>query len=165
MICFSLGSNLGNKLEYLQQAVLLLQEAFGEALMMSSVYETEGWGVEGHPAYLNAVIAFKTLLAPEAVLDTILAIEKKFGRQRNPGIVEPRTIDIDILFYDDIILKKENLTIPHPLLKYRKFVLLPLSEILGDYVHPGYGVSVNQLLDSCEDLSGVNKTELTLAEE
>lgn len=164
MICFSLGSNLGDKLEYLQKAVYSLTEVFGEALLMSSVYETEGWGVENHPTYLNAVICFNTLMSPEEVLEKILDIEKKQGRVRVPGSVVPRTIDIDLLFYGDIILKKENLIIPHPLLKYRKFVLLPLAEIMGDYLHPELGVSINELLERCEDRSGVNKTELSLAQ-
>jgi 2-amino-4-hydroxy-6-hydroxymethyldihydropteridine diphosphokinase len=162
MICFSLGSNLGDRLGYLQKSVSSLREVFGEPLLISSVYETEGWGVENHPAYLNAVICFDTILTPEAVLDRILDIEKIYGRERKSGSIGPRTIDIDILFYDDLILKKENLIIPHPLLKYRKFVLLPLSEIMGDFVHPEYGMSIKQLLDGCEDLSGVSKTELSL---
>jgi 2-amino-4-hydroxy-6-hydroxymethyldihydropteridine diphosphokinase len=164
MICFSLGSNLGDKLEYLQKAVSSLTGVFGEPLLISSVYETEGWGVTDHPSYLNAVICFTTVMTPDEVLSNILAIEEAYGRIRNSGAVDPRNIDIDILFYDDLVLKKENLTIPHPLLKYRKFVLLPLSEIMGDFVHPEYSVSINQLLEKCEDLSGVYKTELTLAQ-
>jgi 2-amino-4-hydroxy-6-hydroxymethyldihydropteridine diphosphokinase len=164
MVCFSLGSNLGDKLGYMQRSVNLLREAFGEALLMSSVYETEGWKVENHPTYLNAVICFNTLLPPEEVLEKVLTIEKKQGRIRTPGSVDPRTIDIDLLFYNNMILKKENLIIPHPLLKYRKFVLLPLAEIMGDYLHPELGVSINELLERCEDLSGVSKTELSLAQ-
>jgi 2-amino-4-hydroxy-6-hydroxymethyldihydropteridine diphosphokinase len=162
MVSFSLGSNLGDKAGYLQKAVSLLKDIFGEPYLMSSIYETEGWGVNNHPIYLNAVVCFNTLLPPEEILEKILDIEKRLGRIRNTGEYKPRTIDIDILFYDDIILKKENLTIPHPLLIYRKFVLLPLSEIMGDYIHPEYGVSINELLDKCEDLSGVTKTELSL---
>jgi 2-amino-4-hydroxy-6-hydroxymethyldihydropteridine diphosphokinase len=164
MICFSLGSNLGDKLGYLRKAVSSLKEVFGNPLLISSVYETEGWGVENHPVYLNAVICFHTNLTPEVVLGKILDIEKTYGRERNSDSIDPRTIDIDILFYDDIILKKENLIIPHPLLKYRKFVLLPLSEIMGDYLHPEFGVSINELLERCEDLSGVSKTELSLVQ-
>ncbi len=163
MISFSLGSNLGDKIGYLQKGVSSLKLLFGEPVLISSVYETEGWGVTDHPSYLNAVICFTTAMTPEAALDNILAIEKQHGRIRNSNSVDPRNIDIDILFYDDLVLKKEKLTIPHPLLKYRKFVLLPLSEIMGDFVHPEYGVSINQLLEKCEDLSGVYKTELTLA--
>jgi 2-amino-4-hydroxy-6-hydroxymethyldihydropteridine diphosphokinase len=162
MICFSLGSNLDNRLEYLQKALTSLIEVFGRPILISSVYETEGWGVENHPSYLNAVVCFQTTVPAEQVLASILAIELKYGRVRKKGQIEPRTIDIDILFYDDLILQKENLTIPHPRLKYRKFVLLPLSEIIGDFIHPEYGKSITQLLDECEDKSGISKTKLSL---
>jgi 2-amino-4-hydroxy-6-hydroxymethyldihydropteridine diphosphokinase len=164
MVYFSLGSNLGDKLGYLQKAVISLSEVFGKPLLISSVYETDGWGVDDHPAYLNAVICFDTQMLPEEVLEKILSVEKVHGRNRTLGVIAPRTLDIDLLFYDDIMLKKENLTIPHPLLKYRKFVLLPLAEIMGDYLHPEWGVSINELLERCDDHSGVRKTELSLAQ-
>jgi 2-amino-4-hydroxy-6-hydroxymethyldihydropteridine diphosphokinase len=147
---------------YLRKAVAALREAFGHETRVSSVYETEGWGVVDHPSYLNAVICFNTEISPEMVLHKILTIEQTLGRERKKDSVDPRTIDIDILFYDDLIVKKENLVIPHPLLKYRKFVLLPLSEIMGNYLHPEWGIKMNELLDTCEDASGVNKTELSL---
>jgi 2-amino-4-hydroxy-6-hydroxymethyldihydropteridine diphosphokinase len=162
MVCFSLGSNLGDRLGYLQKALTALGEAFSKPLLISSVYETDGWGVEDHPSYLNAVVCFQTHMPPEDVLARILAIEIIHGRMRKKDYIEPRTIDIDILFYDNLVLKKDNLTIPHPLLKYRKFVLLPLSEIMGNFVHPIYGVSITELLDACEDVSGVIKTALSL---
>ena len=164
MICFSLGSNLGDRLGYLQKAFISLSEVFGTPLLISSVYETDGWGVEDHPAYLNAAICFNTLMSPEEVLEKILTVEKEYGRIRTAGVIAPRTLDIDLLFYDDIMLKKENLIIPHPLLKYRKFVLLPLAEIMGDYLHPEFGVSINELLERCDDHSGICKTELSLAQ-
>lgn len=162
MICFSLGSNLGNRLGYLQKALTALTQVFGKPLLISSVYETASWGVEDHPSYLNAAVCFQTLMSPDEVLSNILAIEIKYGRVRKKGHVEPRTIDIDILLYDNLVLKKENLTIPHPLLKYRKFVLLPLSEIVGDFIHPEYGKSIKELLETCEDVSGISKTALSL---
>jgi len=162
MVCFSLGSNLGDRLGYLQKAVSSLKEILGKPVHISSVYETEGWGVKDHPVYLNAVVCFKTTIPPEVVLEKILTIEKGLGRVRITGAYETRTLDIDILFYDDLVVKKENLTIPHPLLKYRKFVLLPLSEIMGDYLHPELGVSINELLKSCEDSSAITKTDLSL---
>jgi 2-amino-4-hydroxy-6-hydroxymethyldihydropteridine diphosphokinase len=162
MICFSLGSNLGDRFWYIQKALAAFGEVFGEPSLTSSVYETEAWGVDNHPSYLNAVVCFQTLIPPEEVLSHILAIERKYGRERKKGKIEPRTIDIDILFYDDLILQKENLTIPHPLLKYRKFVLLPLAEIMGDFIHPEYGKSIRELLDTCEDVSGISKTALSL---
>jgi deoxyguanosine kinase len=162
MVCFSLGSNLGDRLEYLQKALAALGEVFGKPLLISSVYETQGWGVKDHPSYLNAIVCFQTLMPPEDLLSRILAIETKYGRIRKKNKIKPRTIDIDILFYDNLVLKKDNLTIPHPLIKYRKFVLLPLSEIMGDFIHPEYGQSIKELLDACEDVSGVNKTALSL---
>jgi 2-amino-4-hydroxy-6-hydroxymethyldihydropteridine diphosphokinase len=162
MVCFSLGSNLGDRLGYLKKAMVLLKKVFGEPLLISSIYETEGWGVNNHPSYLNAVVCYKTLMPPHEVLSQILNIEKKYGRERRKGQIEPRTIDIDILMYNDVVLKNENLTIPHPQLKYRKFVLLPLSEIMGDFIHPEYGMSIKELLDTCADVSGISKTALSL---
>ena len=163
MVCFSLGSNLGDRMYYLNQAFTELSVIFGNPLMASSVYESEGWGVNDHPSYLNAVVCFNTTIPPEEVLTGILEIERKYGRVRTPGAVVPRTIDIDILFYDDKGIKKENLIIPHPRIKERKFVLLPLAEIRGDYVHPEYGVSFSELLEVCPDKSNISKTTLSLA--
>jgi 2-amino-4-hydroxy-6-hydroxymethyldihydropteridine diphosphokinase len=162
MVYFSLGSNLGDRLDYLRNALVSLHELFGTPEKISSVYETEGWGVDNHPAYLNAVVCFQTSMSPEDILTKILIIEKLHGRERNTGSYEPRTLDIDILLYDDVIMKKENLVIPHPLLKYRKFVLLPLCEISGEFIHPEFGISINELLDKCDDESGIWKTQLTL---
>jgi 2-amino-4-hydroxy-6-hydroxymethyldihydropteridine diphosphokinase len=162
MVCFSLGSNLGDRIGYLKKAMISLQELFGKPDKVSPVYETEGWGVDNHPPYLNAVACFDTQMTVENILENILQIEKQLGRIRIEDSYVPRTIDIDILFYDNLILNEENLIIPHPLLKYRKFVLVPLAGIMGDYVHPVSGISISHLLEICEDQSEVRKTDLTL---
>ncbi len=162
MVCFSLGSNLGDRISFLQQAIVLLTERVGLPVSLSSVYETEPWGVEGHQNYLNAVAWFNTILSPKEVLVTILNIEKQLGRIRVENKVEPRNIDIDILFYDDIIINKEGLVIPHPFIQYRKFVLVPLTEISGGFMVPGKNATVSELLNDCNDSSTIIKTELSL---
>ncbi len=163
MICFSLGSNLGDSLGYLRKAVDALQLVFGKPVKMSSVYETESWGVVNHPPYLNATICFNTELSPDEVLKNIMNIEKQLGRVRSTAATpEPRTIDIDILFYDEWILNNSQLIIPHPRIKDRKFVLIPLVEMMGNYRHPQTGECMLELLEKCKDTSQVVKTELLL---
>ena len=162
MICFSIGSNLGDRLDYLRKAVDALKLIFGEPIMVSAVYETEGWGVDDHPLFLNAAISFDTNLLAEDILKIIQKIEKDFGRVRSLYIVEPRTIDIDILFFENWVLKTDDLVVPHPLISKRRFVLEPLAEIMGNFVHPSLKKNINELLESCEDKCRVVKTELNL---
>ena len=162
MVCFSLGSNMGDKAAYLKQALTMLSENIGEIISVSSVYETEPWGVNLHENYLNTVACYRTILSPDEVFNFISSVEKKLGRIRTLKSAEPRTIDIDILFFDDLIIKNENLTIPHPLIKYRKFVLQPLSENMEKFIHPEYGLTIKELLAQCTDTSAVIKTDLRL---
>ncbi|MCK9612385.1 MAG: 2-amino-4-hydroxy-6-hydroxymethyldihydropteridine diphosphokinase [Bacteroidales bacterium] len=162
MICFSLGSNSGDRFAYLRSAVDRLIKAFGRPASVSSVYETEPWGVKGHNNYLNAVICFETEMTARNIHKRIAVIENIFGRVRMPGKIHPRTIDIDILFYNDEIIHTPTLTIPHPRLHLRKFVLMPLSEILNDFIHPETGISVREMLEKCEDKCCVVKTDFNL---
>lgn len=132
MIILGLGSNLGDRQSYLRQARTLLdQHQCITVEQVSSIYETEPVGVKDQPNFLNAIVSIKTTLTPEELLDACMAIEQKLGRIRDKRW-GPRTIDIDILIYNDIEVSLERLVIPHPRLAERRFVLLPLQELMGE---------------------------------
>lgn len=162
MVCFSLGCNLGNRIEFLRQALQILEERVGKMLSISSIYETEPWGVDGHQHYYNLVAWFDTKLLPVEVLETAMIIEKELGRMRIKNMIEPRTIDIDILFYDNLIIDTKSLKIPHPLIKNRNFVLVPLAEISGGFLHPELRVTITELVKLCKDTSIIIKTDIKI---
>ena len=151
-----LGSNLDNRLDALEKSRDWLSKYAGRIIDCSSVYESEPWGFESDVKFLNQVVVIETSLDPPALLDTLLQIEKRLGRMRKvtPGY-ESRTIDIDILFYDDRIILNEQLTVPHPRLHERRFALVPLTELNGELVHPVLGKSVRQLSEECTDTGEV----------
>ncbi len=129
----------------------MLQSDQSRILAVSNIYETEPWGVEDQNRYLNQVVKMETVLKPQELLDTIHLIEAKCGRKRGKKRYESRTLDIDILFYDSIILLTEKLTIPHPLLHQRLFVLVPMSELAPDFRHPVLGKTITELTVKCDD--------------
>jgi len=149
-----LGSNLGDRLQVMQTAIELIQKEIGEIHAVSSVYETAPWGVLDQPAFLNQVVKIQTELKAEEVLRIILEIEHELGRVRYERW-GARVIDIDILYFRNLILDSARLTIPHPRLHERRFTLIPLAEIAPDYVHPILNRSSLQLLASCPDDSEV----------
>lgn len=144
-----LGSNQGDRPGYLQRAIQALAH-LGEISARSSLYETEAWGKTDQPAFLNQAICLETSIAPEALLTDILQIERELGRERLERY-GPRTIDIDILLVDRVILRTETLTIPHPELPNRRFALTALAEIAPDQIHPVFGAAIAQLLIQCTD--------------
>lgn len=153
-----LGSNSGNSLSYLQQARRLLENRIGKLICCSSIYETAPWGFQCEQNFLNQVCLLETSLTPEAVLSTALEIEKELGRVRSEHCrYTSRTIDIDLLFCDDIILNTAILTLPHPRLAERNFVLVPLNEIMPRFMHPTLHKTVHQLLAECPDKLEVKK--------
>ena len=152
-----LGGNIGNREEYLSRAKELIALKVGVIVAESSIYETQAWGVNEQREYLNQVIKITTELQPQSLIEELLNIELALGRQRKDKQWAARTIDIDILFYDTICLQEENLTIPHPSLHLRNFVLIPLNEIAPELIHPFLKLSIKQLLTICPDTGVVVK--------
>lgn len=142
-----LGSNMGDSQKYLQEARLALQHQIGTLLAKSSVYQTAAWGKANQPDFLNQVLNMETALEPLELLNRCLGIEQGLGRVREEKWAA-RTIDIDILFYDSMIVNHENLVIPHPFLHERAFTLIPLVELAPEWVHPVLKKSMTDLLAS-----------------
>ncbi|MBK9107888.1 MAG: 2-amino-4-hydroxy-6-hydroxymethyldihydropteridine diphosphokinase [Saprospiraceae bacterium] len=153
-----LGSNQGNRIESLKKAVHLLNEKGIIHQTHSSYYETEPWGNHQQPDFINAVIVATTHLDPQQILKEINEIELSMGRTRNIHY-GPRTIDIDILFYNQLIIETKLLTIPHPQIQKRKFVLYPLQELIPSYIHPVLQTSIEQLSQLCNDPCRVVKLQ------
>lgn len=149
----ALGSNQGDRLVQLEAARRLIQNDIGEIVNNSSIYETEAWGNSTLLPFLNQVIEISSTKSPEGLLLECLRIENKMGRNRNEAIqsYENRLIDIDILLYGDEVISSPKLTLPHPKLHLRKFVLLPLSEIAPNFKVSLYNLTVKHLLEKCED--------------
>ena len=146
------GSNLGDRLGALKSAAELLAPKV-RVMKASKVYETPPWGYEDQPAFLNQVLQVETELDPPALLKFLKRIEKKLGRKAS-FLYGPRAIDLDILFYDDLIYSTDTLQIPHPLASERAFVLIPLLEIAPDFVHPVLGKTIKELARKV-DSSGI----------
>ncbi|MDP4933964.1 MAG: 2-amino-4-hydroxy-6-hydroxymethyldihydropteridine diphosphokinase [Salibacteraceae bacterium] len=152
-----LGSNLGKREENLTKAIIAI-EKFAIVSLKSSLYKTEPWQMNDADWFLNQVILIDTELEANDLLAVLIKIEAELGRTRgnNIGVYESRTIDLDILYFNDLTLDSELLQIPHPRLHLRKFTLLPLVEIAGDHVHPTLNESNEQLLAACGDESEVS---------
>lgn len=134
----------------LSEAATLLEGRIGAIVQQSGLYETAPWGVTDQPAFLNQVLAIDTDLGPKAVLAQTQAIEKQLGRVRQEKW-GARVIDIDILYYSQLILQTDTLTIPHPYLHQRRFTLVPLAEIAPDFVHPVLQKTTLELLAEVND--------------
>lgn len=150
------GGNIGNRLAYLSKTKEEIEKRCGRILKESSVYETAAWGKEDQEAFLNQVLKIETNLDPEELLKTILQIEEYLGRKRELKY-GPRTIDIDILFFNEAVINQPSLKIPHPQMQNRRFVLSPLNEIASDKLHPSLHKTIAQLLAECPDPLAVNK--------
>jgi 2-amino-4-hydroxy-6-hydroxymethyldihydropteridine diphosphokinase len=151
-----LGSNLGDRQLFLQQAIGHIENYIAPVLKASSTYETQSWGKIDEPDYLNQVVMLQTSLSAKKLLKKILSIENTLGRKRDEKWGS-RTIDIDILFYGEAIINEEDLQIPHPQLHKRRFTLEPLAEIAPEFVHPALNKNVLQLKSELNDSLIVKK--------
>jgi 2-amino-4-hydroxy-6-hydroxymethyldihydropteridine diphosphokinase len=152
----SLGSNLGDRLEYLYRAIEQLQVHENKILACSSVYETEPVDVRQQPPYLNLALHLETCVSVELLLQKLQAIEAHLDRKRTIRF-GPRTVDLDILFFGHEIIHKANLDIPHPRVHLRRFVLVPLREIAPQLLHPELSLTVAELLERTPDRSQVER--------
>ena len=151
-----LGGNLGDRELSIEAAIDKIKQQAGTVSAISKIYETEAWGVTNQNDYLNCCLQLKTRLLPDELIVALLKIEHDLGRERDVyHTYEPRTIDIDILFYDNEVIEHNHLTIPHPRLHLRKFVLIPLNDIASGVQHPVLEKTVNELLLECSDVSDV----------
>ena len=153
IVFLSLGSNIGDRLGYVQQAAGILGTTNDiNIIATSSFYETEPWQMDTKNWFVNAIVQISTSLTPEELLIVITRIESQLGRERS-GKREytDRTIDIDILFYDNKLMKTDKLVIPHPLFHKRACMLVPMLEIAQDFVHPLFKKTVSQLYDELEN--------------
>lgn len=154
IVYLALGSNVGDRLANLKEAIAALTPQM-DVKAKSAVYETPPWGYEDQPKFLNQVVRVKTYLEPELLLKHLKRLEVALGRKESfPN--GPRLIDIDILFYDELVLYSPNLVIPHPRLHERAFVLMPLMDLDPELVHPIHKKSVREMLAACR-AEGIEK--------
>ena len=153
IVYLSLRSNLGDRISFIQQAVMQLSSLHNtELVRTSSFYETEPWSTDTKNWFVNAVVELKTTLTPHELLDECMRIEQQLGRKReNNDDYSDRTIDIDILFYKNEIISEDDLIIPHKFLHLRAFVLVPLLELIPNFVHPVINKTITELHNDLEN--------------
>jgi 2-amino-4-hydroxy-6-hydroxymethyldihydropteridine diphosphokinase len=146
-----LGGNSGDRELLLEEAIRLIAGEAGRIIRQSSIYETEPWGFHSDSLFLNQVILLHTPFSPNALLSKLISIEKKLGRKRCNNGYAPRTIDLDILLYNHEIINNRKLQVPHPRMQLRRFAMVPLDEIAGEYIHPVLLTTIHQLVLECPD--------------
>lgn len=146
-----LGSNEGNRVLYISKAIVLINKYIGNVINRSSLYETEPWGYKSDNSFINIAMHVKTNLSAKKVLLNIKKIENELGRKKDNTKYSSRCIDIDIILYNNDIVKDDGLIIPHQKMHERKFVLEPLNEIATGYIHPILKKKIKELLNECKD--------------
>jgi len=152
-----IGGNLGDRYKLIGSAIQSIAKKIGKIVNESAIYETTPWGFESEQDFLNQVVHISTNLTPKDVLNKCLEIEKELGRNRESEQYSSRTMDIDILFYNDEIIHEQELIIPHERLYKRRFTLEPLVEIAPDLIHPVIKKSISDISKECKDNSEVKK--------
>lgn len=147
---------MGNSRKQLQTAIQLIEKKLGKTIRVSSLYQTAAWGNTNQPDFLNQVILVESNQTTSEAIQTVLSIEEKMGRIRTQKNA-PRIIDIDILFFNKVVISEPRLIVPHPEIQNRRFVLIPLNELSPNFKHPVLKKSVHQLLLSCKDELNVKK--------
>ncbi len=158
--CYILfGSNMGDKSEIFEQACALINNRCGRIVAVSSAYESEPWGFEADEWFLNRLIVIETEFAPDELMRQLLDIEAELGRVRHPEIegYTSRVVDLDILYYGNRVMQTPMVTVPHPRLHLRRFALMPLCELIPDFVHPVLQQTQRELLEACLDAMEVRK--------
>ncbi len=155
----SLGSNLGDRVNNLKNAIIEINKQIGFSIAISSFYVTEPWGKTDVPDYINIVAIIQTNLSARMLLQKCLAIEEKAGRVRMEKYGS-RTLDIDILYYNNAVIDDDDLQVPHPRMFLRKFVLLPLMEIWPDFLDPLTGKTISQFLEQIDDSLFIKKIDI-----
>jgi len=156
-VYLGIGGNIGNKQINFDNVYNIIENELGKIIIASSIYETPPWGFQSDDTFWNSVIAIETLNSPEELLSKIHLIEEKFGRKRSDEKYSSREMDIDILYFDDIFIETETLIIPHPRIQQRKFVLVPLNEIVPNLRHPLLRFTTFEMLENCMDESVILK--------
>lgn len=159
-VFIAFGSNIGNRQKYLNIALnKILENNSFKLLKLSSIYETEPFGILGKENFYNSVILCETSFSPSVLLKFLQNIEDSLGRKRRLRWDE-RTIDLDILFYDDLVLSIPDLTIPHPMIEKRGFVLAPLNEISPDFIHPVSKMKIEEIFERWKESEFSNQGKI-----
>jgi 2-amino-4-hydroxy-6-hydroxymethyldihydropteridine diphosphokinase len=159
-VFLGIGGNTGNKQDNFDKVYTFIKNELGEVLRSSSVYETSPWGFQSEDNFWNQVLVVETEYSPEELLQKVAKIENWLGRERGTTGYTSRKMDIDILYFDELVRENENLTIPHPQIANRLFVLVPLAEIAPEFVHPLLKITTLEMVENCPDKSEINKIDL-----
>ena len=156
-IYLCIGGNIGEREANLEEAIEFIDFNFGDVIAVSSIYESEPWGMTDAPNFLNQVVQIQSELSDDELLAEIEELENFFGRERSIEGYVSREMDIDVLFIESEIIDTEKMKVPHPRMTERRFVLEPLSEIASDMVHPAMKQTVAELLKACKDSGKVTR--------
>ena len=155
IVYLSLGSNLGDKLRNLERCIDLITIHIGDIPGRSGIYKSDAWGFQSDQLFYNMCLEVKTRYRVEDLMEKIFEIENLMGRVRSGGGYTDRIIDIDLLFFNDLVLNSPKIVVPHPRIGVRRFVLEPLAEVNPDLTHPILNRSIAELLEDCQDINPV----------